>query len=74
MPRRTDLRLTFGNRVRQLRLERGWSQEVLAEMANMHRTYISQVERGLRNPGLINLGELAHAFGVHLQELFAGVD
>ena len=59
----------FGLRVRQLREARGWSQEDLAEKADMHRTYVSGIERGTRNPTLTVLGRIAGGFGMTLDEL-----
>ena len=57
-------------RLRQLRRAKGWSQEALAEEADMHRTYLAGIERSLRNPSLENLAKLANALGISLAELF----
>jgi transcriptional regulator with XRE-family HTH domain len=60
----------FAERVRELRGTMGWSQERLAEEADLHRTYVGGIERGLRNVSLWNIAKLAHAFGVPIAELF----
>jgi transcriptional regulator with XRE-family HTH domain len=60
----------FAARIRELRAERSWSQERLAEEADLHRTYIGGIERGLRNVSMYNIAKLAHAFGVPIGELF----
>ena len=54
----------LGNNVRRLREAKGWSQEVFAEKANLHRTYISGIERGIRNPTLTIIFKIADALGV----------
>jgi transcriptional regulator with XRE-family HTH domain len=54
----------FGTRVREERERLGISQEELANRAGLHRTYLSGIERGERNLGLINLLRLARALGV----------
>jgi transcriptional regulator with XRE-family HTH domain len=54
----------LGNTVRRLREAKGWSQEEMAEKAGLHRTYISGIERGIRNPTLTILFKLANALGV----------
>ena len=54
----------FGKRLRKMRQEKGWTQEDLAEKSGMHFTYVGQIERGIRNPSLVNLYKLARALGV----------
>jgi transcriptional regulator with XRE-family HTH domain len=63
-------RSRFGRRVRELRVERGWSQEELAERSRLHRNYVGGVERGERNVGLDNIVALAKALGVPPADLF----
>jgi transcriptional regulator with XRE-family HTH domain len=63
-------RAAFGARVRELRLARGLSQERLAELAGLHRTYVSSLERGRRNVGLDNILDLAAALDVPAARLF----
>ena len=65
------IRTRFGARVRQLRTERGWSQEVFADRAGLHRTYVGSIERGEQNISLVNIEKLAATLGVSLAELFA---
>lgn len=66
-----DIRKRFGERIRQLRNDRGWSQEELADRAGLHRTYIGSVERGEQNLSLVNIERLAATLGVSLAKLFA---
>ena len=61
----------FGSTLRRLREERGYSQEELAERADLHRNYVGGVERGERNVGLENIVKLAKALSVAPKELFA---
>jgi transcriptional regulator with XRE-family HTH domain len=65
-----DLRRRLGAAVRQLRQERGWTQDELAEAADLHMTYISDLERGARSPGLAIQQQLAMALGVKVWQLF----
>lgn len=59
----------FGQRIRQLRKARQLSQEQLAELTGFHRNYIGMVERGERNPALVNIEIFANSFGLSLDEL-----
>ena len=63
-------RVAFGNRVRAIRESRHLSQESLAEISGLHRTYVSSVERGQRNIGLDNIFRLADALQVPAAEMF----
>jgi len=60
----------FGNRVRKLRKDKGWSQEVFADECGLHRTYIGAIERGERNVSLNNIHAIAKALGISVKELF----
>ena len=54
----------FGKHLRRLRERKRWTQEELADKAGMHFTYVGQIERGVRNPSLVNLYKLAKALGI----------
>lgn len=69
-----EIQNQFGLRVRQLRTERGWSQEAFADRCGLHRTYIGSIERGEQNLSLVNIEKLAATLGVSLAELFAVFD
>lgn len=60
----------FGLQLRALRSERGLSQEQLGLIAGLDRTYISGIERGLRNVSLINIFRIAAALEINASELF----
>ena len=60
----------FGKRVRELRDKAGYSQEDLADLAGIHRTYLGGIERGERNPSLKNIQRIAKALKVPIDELF----
>lgn len=58
-------------RVKILRVSRGWSQEVLALLANLPRNCIGHIERGKVNSGLTNIGKLARAFEMSISEFLS---
>ena len=70
MEQKSTIQLKFGKRVRELRMKTGMSQEQLGFKANLDRTYISGIERGERNPSLININRLAKALQISLENLF----
>ncbi len=60
----------FGKKVKEKRLKAGVSQEKLGELSGLHRTYISGIERGIRNVSLKNIWKISKALGVKLKDLF----
>lgn len=71
--RKTPLQESFGQAVRKKRLEQGLSQEKLADLSDLHFTYVSSVERGERNISLSNMAKLAKALGCQIGELFPDI-
>ncbi len=65
----TPLRLTLADRIRELRLAKGLSQEALADVCGLHRTYIGSVERGERNISIDNIERIALSLGVSPSKL-----
>jgi transcriptional regulator with XRE-family HTH domain len=68
----TETRILFARNLRRERLTRGLSQEALADLAGLHRTYVSSVERGERNIAIDNIERLAKALGVKAARLLQG--
>ena len=66
-----DIRKQVGINLRRLRRDKEWSQEDLAFESGLHRTYVSGIERGVRNPTLLILEKLAKTLGVAPAELVA---
>ncbi|PCJ99467.1 MAG: transcriptional regulator [Zetaproteobacteria bacterium] len=64
-----DIRKTVGKNLARIRKEKGLSQEALAFECDLHRTYISGIERGIRNPSIVNLDKIAKALKVSVKEL-----
>jgi len=68
------LRQALGNRIRELRKLKGWSQEVFAAKAHVHRTFAGSLERGEKNISFHALVLIARCFGMPLSELLAGLE
>lgn len=65
-----DIKYVFGQRIKDLRNQKGISQEKLAEFSDLHRTYISSIELGKRNVALENIEKLAKALDCKIEDLF----
>ena len=72
IPQNSSLRKRFAHNLRKIRLERELSQEALADLAGLHRTYIGSVERGERNISIDNIERLAKALDCKVTELLKG--
>lgn len=70
MDSNSEILIKFGNRVRQLRKEKGYSQEELADRADLHRTYIGMIERAEKNITLLNIEKIANALETKIENLF----
>ena len=66
--------ILFGKAVRRIREQKGLSQEALADLSHLHRTYIGGIERGERNVGLLNLLRLSKALKILPGELLQDFD
>lgn len=73
MPRRPDILVRFGTRVRELRLSKGYSQESFAAKCGLDRTYVGGIERGERNVAIRNIESIAKALDMTLSELMEGL-
>lgn len=69
--RMNELQKRLGQNVARLRKERGMSQETFADHAAIHRTYISDIERGARNPTIAVVAKIAEALGVEPADLLS---
>ena len=67
-----DIRQRLARNLRRFRDAKGWSQETFAFEANIHRTYVSDIERGSRNPTIMVLEKLAAPLGVTASDLLQG--
>jgi transcriptional regulator with XRE-family HTH domain len=66
-----DVRERVGLNLQRLRRQKGISQEELADLANIHQTYLSGVERGKRNPTVTVLQRIAEALGADIEDLLS---
>jgi transcriptional regulator with XRE-family HTH domain len=66
-----SIAIYFGRVVKQLREEHRYSQEALADRANLNRTYLGEVERGVAVPSLATIAKIANAFNLSASELLA---
>lgn len=66
-----NIRQRLARNLRHLREQKGWSQEQFAFEAGIHRTYVSDIERGARNPTITVVEKLARPLGVTVSELLA---
>ena len=64
-----EIRLRIGRNLQGLRAAKGWSQEEFGERAGLHRTYVSGLERGVRNPTVTVLEKIARALGTTIGAL-----
>ena len=69
MKEKQKVLVQFGSRVRELRLSLGLSQEAFAAKCGLDRTYISGIERGVRNVSLLNIKVLSGALGISISEI-----
>jgi transcriptional regulator with XRE-family HTH domain len=65
-----DIKLKLGRKIRETRVKEGYSQEELASRCGLHRTYISDIERGERNVSVENIEKIAKALKTEPDELF----
>lgn len=66
--------IKFGKSVRKFREEKSWTQEELADNANLHRTYIGMIERAEKNITLINIKKISDALNVPINKLMETID
>lgn len=72
MKSNSKILISFGERVRELRTQKNLSQEQLANLADVHRTYIGMIERAEKNITLINIEKIAKALEIKLKDFFNG--
>ena len=70
----SNLEKALGLEIQRRRIEKGWSQEYLAEITGLHRTYISQLERGLKSPSVRVLNHITNALGSTMSDFLQAVE
>lgn len=75
-PKRTDkaVQRALGQRIREIRLKRGWSQEEFADICGLHRTYMGSIERGERNLTILSILTVAKPLGMTVSQLLSGLE
>ena len=71
---KADILEKYGNAIRNLRRKRHVSQKAFADLCGLHRTYISDIERGLRNVSLENVEKIAVALNVKISDVFIEIE
>lgn len=72
MREKSKILISFGDKVREVRIKNGLSQEQLAHLADVHRTYIGMIERAEKNITLINIEKIANALHIDVKDLLNG--
>ncbi|EOJ7832787.1 helix-turn-helix domain-containing protein [Campylobacter upsaliensis] len=67
--KKSEINIRIGNRIREIRQSKGLSQEQLAEIAEVHRTYIGMIERAEKNITLVSLEKIVRALGLEIKDL-----
>ena len=68
------VQIALGQRVRELRSKRGWSQEEFADICGLHRTYMGSIERGERNLTIVSIFTVAQHLEITVSQLLSGIE
>lgn len=71
---KSEILFRYGQVIRSIRLEKNISQETLADLSGLHRTYMSDVELGKRNVSLENIDRIANALNISISEIFKRIE
>ena len=74
MPAKRDTLHLLGDEIRQARKARGWNQDQLAAHCGLHRTFISDVERGVKNPSVLSLEAITTSLQLSISKVFASIE